>query len=150
MEKRKLKEIEILDNKGYLEYTIIPNYKLKENFITDNEYKLYKTLKKVAYELKLELFTQVALNRILETNNRRKKQELQNRIDKKSIDFVLYNEKNKEIECCIELDDSTHERKDRKERDIFIDNALKNIVKIIHIEVQNFYDSEEIKKMIIG
>ncbi len=148
MEKRKMKELEILDDKGMLDYTIIPNYKIKEEFITENELKLYKVLKKVAYELKLDIFTQVALNRILEINNRRKQQQLRNRIDRKSIDFVLYDEKTKKIVCCIELDDSTHEREERIERDLFLDKIFKDTIKLIRIKVQNYYDYDKILNMI--
>ena len=148
MEKRKMKELEILDDKGMLDYTIIPNYKIKEEFITENELKLYKVLKKVAYELKLDIFTQVALNRILEINNRRKQQQLRNRIDRKSIDFVLYDEKTKKIVCCIELDDSTHEREERIERDLFLDKIYKDTIKLIRIKVQNYYDYDKILNMI--
>ena len=148
MEKRKMKELEILDDKGMLDYTIIPNYKIKEEFITENELKLYKVLKKVAYELKLDIFTQVALNRILEINNRRKQQQLRNRIDRKSIDFVLYDEKTKKIVCCIELDDSTHEREERIEKDLFLDKIFKDTIKLIRIKVQNYYDYNKILNMI--
>ena len=148
MEKRKMKELEILDDKGMLDYTIIPNYKMKEEFITENELKLYKVLKKVAYELKLDIFTQVALNRILEINNRRKQQQLRNRIDRKSIDFVLYDEKIKKIVCCIELDDPTHEREDRIERDLFLDKIFKDTIKLVRIKVQNYYDYNAILDMI--
>ena len=148
MDKRKMKELEILDDKGMLDYTIIPNYKIKEEFITENELKLYKVLKKVAYELKLDIFTQVALNRILEINNRRKQQQLRNRIDRKSIDFVLYDEKTKKIVCCIELDDSTHEREERIERDLFLDKIFKDTIKLIRIKVQNYYDYNKILNMI--
>ena len=143
-----MKELEILDDKGMLDYTIIPNYKIKEEFITENELKLYKVLKKVAYELKLDIFTQVALNRILEINNRRKQQQLRNRIDRKSIDFVLYDEKTKKIVCCIELDDSTHEREERIERDLFLDKIFKDTIKLIRIKVQNYYDYNKILNMI--
>ena len=148
MEKRKMKELEILDDKGMLDYTIIPNYKIKEEFITENELKLYKVLKKVAYELKLDIFTQVALNRILEIYYRRKQQQLRNRIDRKSIDFVLYDEKTKKIVCCIELDDSTHEREERIERDLFLDKIFKDTIKLIRIKVQNYYDYNKILNMI--
>ena len=148
MEKRKMKELEILDDKGMLDYTIIPNYKMKEEFITENELKLYKVLKKVAYELKLDIFTQVALNRILEINNRRKQQQLRNRIDRKSIDFVLYDEKIKKIVCCIELDDPTHEREDRIERDLFLDKIFKDTIKLVRIKVQNYYDYNAILDII--
>lgn len=148
MEKRKMKELEILDDKGMLDYTIIPNYKIKEEFITENELRLYKVLKKVAYELKLDIFTQVALNRILEINNRRKQQQLRNRIDRKSIDFVLYNERTKKIICCIELDDPTHEREERIERDLFLDKIFKDTIKLIRIKVQNYYDYNAILNII--
>ena len=148
MEKRKMKELEILDDKGMLDYTIIPNYKIKEEFITENELRLYKVLKKVAYELKLDIFTQVALNRILEINNRRKQQQLRNRIDRKSIDFVLYDEGTKKIICCIELDDPTHEREDRIERDLFLDKIFKDTIKLVRIKVQNYYDYNKILNMI--
>lgn len=148
MEKRKMKELEILDDKGMLDYTIIPNYKIKEEFITENELKLYKVLKKVAYELKLDIFTQVALNRILEINNRRKQQQLRNRIDRKSIDFVLYDERMKKIICCIELDDPTHEREDRIEMDLFLDKIFKDTIKLIRIKVQNYYDYNAILDII--
>lgn len=79
MEGREIRKLEILDDKGMLDYTIIPNYRIKSKFLTEDELKLYKVLKKVAYELKLDIFTQVALNRILEVNNRRKQQQLKNR-----------------------------------------------------------------------
>lgn len=149
MEKRKMKEIEIKDEKGMLRYTIIPNYRLKDNFISDLEFKFYKVLKKVAYDLKLNLFTQVALNRILEVNNRRNQQQLRNRIDKKSIDFVLYDEKIKQIVACIELDDKSHKKPDRKDRDNFLDDMLKDIVTLIHIEPENYYDCEILKQKIL-
>lgn len=149
MENRIMKEIEITDEKGMLKYTIIPNYRLKDEFITETEFKFYKALKKVAYELKLNLFTQVALNRILVVNNRRNQQQLRNRIDKKSIDFVLYDEKTKKIIVCIELDDSSHKRTDRKQRDEFLDDMLKDIVTLLHIKPENYYDCEVLKQKII-
>lgn len=148
MEKRKMREIEINDEKGMLKYTIIPNYKLKEEFITETEFKFYKALKKVAYELQLNLFTQVALNRIIQVNNRRNQRQLRNRIDKKSIDFVLYDEKIKRVVCCIELDDPSHENPNRKERDEFLNDMLKGIVKLIHIQTENYYDCEKLKQKI--
>lgn len=147
-EKRKMKQIEIKDKNGYLEYTIIPNYRPKAKFLTDNEIILYKTLKKVCYELKLTLFTQVSLSQILEINNRRKQQQLFNRIMCKSIDFVIYNENENKISCCIELDDETHNREERKQRDVFLDKIFHTNINLLHIKRQKFYEYEEIKKLI--
>lgn len=148
-EKRKMKQIEVKDKNGYLEYTIIPNYKPKEKFLSNNEITLYKTLKKICYELKLTIFAQVSLSQILEINNRRKQQQLFNRIMCKSIDFVLYDEETNTIACCIELDDKTHEQEERKERDLFLDKIFNHNIKLIHIKSQKFYDAEEIKNKIL-
>ena len=79
-EKRKVKQIEVRDDEGNLEYTIIPNYKVHEHFLTNNELRFYKLLIKIVIELKskhnlnLTIFTQVALNRIIDINNERKKE----------------------------------------------------------------------------
>lgn len=46
MEGREIRKLEILDDKGMLDYTIIPNYRIKSKFLTEDELKLYKVLKK--------------------------------------------------------------------------------------------------------
>lgn len=50
--------------------------------------------------------------------------------------------------CCIELDDSTHEREERIERDLFLDKIFKDTIKLIRIKVQNYYDYDKILNMI--
>lgn len=154
-EKRKIKQLEILDEKGNLEYTIIPNYRTHENFMTQNELKFYKFLIKVIIEIKeryninLTIFAQVALNRLIDVNNERKRDVLFDRISRKSIDFALMNENNNKIFCCIELDDETHENSDRKERDQLLDKIFKNNMKLIHIKRKEFYNIDEMIKKII-
>ena len=154
-EKRKVKQIEINNEFGELEYTIIPNYKIHENFMTENEIKFYKFLIKVILEIKekyninLTIFTQVALNRIIDVNNERHKNDLFEKISRKSIDFVLYNEKINKIFCCIELDDKTHNEPKRIKRDNLIDKIFKNNIKLIHIKTAQYYNLEEVINKII-
>lgn len=154
-EKRKIKQIEIKDANGNLEYTIIPNYKIHENFMTESEIKFYKFLIRVILEIKekyntkLTIFVQVALNRIIDVNNDRKKSELFDKISRKSIDFVLFDESKNAISCCIELDDSSHYSAERRERDILLDKIFKNNTKLLHIEKQDYYDLDDIVKKII-
>ncbi len=156
MEKRVVKQIEKRDENGNLEYTIIPNYKTHVDFMTKAELKFYRFLiniiieLKKTYDLNLSIFAQVAVNRIIDVNNDRVKNELFDKISRKSIDFVLFDEKNSQIYCCIELDDKTHENSDRHERDILLDNVFKNNVKLIHITQQEYYSKEEIIKKIIN
>ena len=134
-EKRKIKQEKIYDENGKLKYIIIPNYKRTDYFMTENEITFYKFLIKVINEIKdkykisLSIFPQVALNRIIEQNNKREK-ELKKDIFAKSIDFVLYNIKEENIFCCIELDGEEHyNNKERIERDKIIDNMFRNNIK---------------------
>ena len=153
-EKRKVKQIEILDDEGNLEYTIIPNYKVHEHFLSNNELRFYKLLIKIVIELKakyhlnLTIFSQVALNRIIDVNNERKKDELFYKICSKSIDFVLFNENSNDIYCCIELDDSSHQLEDRQKRDILIDKVFKDNIKLLHIKSEKYYDFDNILNLI--
>ena len=47
-----------------------------------------------------------------------------NSISQKHIDFVVCNPSTMEILCCVELNDSSHDRPDRQRRDEFISMAL--------------------------
>lgn len=155
-EKRRVKQIEIYDDNGNLEYTMIPNYKEHENFMTQNELRFYKFLINVVIELKekynlrLTIFAQVALNRLIDVNNERRMNPLFDKISRKSIDFALLDESTNKIYCCIELDDRTHERDDRKERDILLDKVFKDNIKLIHIEKQDYYDTNDIIQKILN
>jgi hypothetical protein len=49
-----------------------------------------------------------------------------NKINKKSVDFVLADKNTLETIQVIELDDWTHKRTDRKKRDEFVERLLEN------------------------
>lgn len=148
-ERRKIKQVEKFDENGNLEYTIIPNYRIHENFMTENEIRFYKFLIKAVitikekYNINLTIFAQVALNRIIEINNKRHSELWENICDK-SIDFILYDESKEKIFCCIELNDETHLQASRIARDNMIEKALKDgNVKIIFVKRQNTYNLDE-------
>lgn len=148
-EKRKVKQIEKIDEKGQLKYVIIPNYRIKDNMLTHDEIKLYKCLKEIFENTDIVIFSQVALGQILEINNKRKKTALENRIFRKNIDFVLYNIKTEKIMCCIELNGSIHKDKEKQERDVFLDECFEYTeIPLIFINNQKYYYQEQIKKLI--
>lgn len=96
----------------------------------------------------LQISTQVALNRIIEINNKRVSN-LYEEIKNKSIDYVIYDLNSGKIICCIELDGREHaENEDRKNRDIVISKMLNGIIKIIHIRMKSSYNEDEIIKLI--
>lgn len=155
-EKRVIKQEKIYDEKGKLLYTLIPNYRKTDFFMSESEIRFYKFLIKVSQEIykrkeiKLDVFPQVAINRIITQNNEREK-ELEKDIFATSIDFVLYDIEKDEIYCCIELDGKEHKTDEkRKERDIIINRAFKNNVKLIRQDIQAYYDLEEIVSKIIS
>lgn len=156
-EKRKIEQIPIYDSDGRIEYYKIPNYTVKKEFLSINERKFLKELIKAIRILNdkyktrniyIQISTQVAINRIIDINNRRLP-DLYEEIRNKSIDFVLYNMNNGQILTCIELDDSSHENDKRKQRDILLDKMLKESVNIIHYKAKNEYTENEILNILL-
>ena len=73
-----------------------------------------------------------------------------NRIKAKSIDFVLYDGNYKPF-MCIELDDRTHLRWDRIQRDVFVDEVMKGAgLPILHVRRADSYNLEELRESILG
>lgn len=72
-----------------------------------------------------------------------------NRISQKHIDFVIFDNTSSEILYGIELDDKSHEKKSRKERDLFLNNICSRAGFILHrIKSQREYDEASLMKTI--
>lgn len=64
-----------------------------------------------------------------------------NRITSKHADFTVCRQSDYSIAAVIELDDQTHQRKERIARDGFVDQALAAAgIPILHIKAQSHYD----------
>ena len=101
-------------------------------------------MKQITDELNLVICPQVTLYQIVQNKNFKDF----NKIQSKSIDFVIA-EPNLKIKLCIELDDYTHQKSKRIKRDEFINKLLTDLnIKLIRIQVQNFYNLEELKNKI--
>ncbi|MCR4639938.1 DUF2726 domain-containing protein [Ruminococcus sp.] len=96
--------------------------------LTDREYEFYKKLKPLADEYGLSIFTKVRLADLIEPKPKAENpfwMECFNKIKSKHIDFALADE-DTSIVALIELDDTTHARPDRVERDDFVNAVLAN------------------------
>ena len=94
------------------------------------------------------LFCQVSLYGIITTKSNKEFNKNFNKIKSKSIDFVITQE-NCKILMCIELDGTTHQKQNRIQRDDILNTLFKDLqMKLLRIPVQNFYNMEEIKKLI--
>ena len=96
--------------------------------LTERESKFYRKLLPVANKAGLTVCMKVRLADLIEPKPKDENpmwMECFNKIKSKHIDFVLIN-KNAEPVFLIELDDKTHSRPDRIERDDFVNAVLKN------------------------
>lgn len=106
----------------------------KKWMFTYNEKDAYKKLKPIAEEMGYTVFAKVRLLDLLEPvrGTDRYKTYL-NKVQAKHVDFVLCDEK-LVARHIVELDDSSHDTPERKERDQFVDEILKNVgYNIIHV-----------------
>lgn len=124
-------------------------YKKVNSLLTKTELNFYNVLSP-AVEKKYHICMKVRLEDIIQVSGNFKNKERwkhRGRIKSRHIDFVLCNKKTLEICHCIELDDKSHNRKDRIKRDEFVNWALKNSkVPIIHIKTAKNYSLNELKK----
>ena len=126
-------------------------YKPKIYITTLNEMKFYNVLLEIAKELDYILFSQVSLYNIVsmkENLDYSTHAKYFNKIASKSIDFVLVDKKCR-IKLCIELDDTTHRKKNRIERDKFINDLFKELeIDLLRYPVYNVYYKDTLKKKI--
>lgn len=138
----KNKENEELQNTNNINYSNL--YLKKDYLLTQQELKFYKLLKMITDKNNLNLFTQVALYEVVRSKDIKDF----NKIKSKTIDFVI-TDTNCKIKICIELDDYTHIKENRQQRDKFIDELFKQLnIKIIRIPVQNYYNLQELENKI--
>lgn len=124
-------------------------YVKKESLMTEAEYNFFKVLEEAVKD-KYYIVPQVQLSNLVEVEKDKKwEYSLRNKIDRKSVDFVLFNKENFTPHLVIELDDSSHLREDRKIRDNFVDSVLNKVgIKIVHIKTSHIYDSNELFKLL--
>lgn len=140
--KEKTENIKKEDMEKEQNYSLL--YSKKEYLLTQQELKFYKLLKMITDKNNLNLFSQVTLYEIV----RNKEMKDFNKIKSKSIDFVI-TDVNCKIKICIELDDVTHLKENRQQRDKFIDELFKQLdIKLIRIPVQNYYNLNDIENKI--
>lgn len=133
-----------IENKNNIDYS---KFITNRYVMTENELKFYRELKKVTDKLQLTIFPQVDLERIINVkdNNRSSR----SRIKSRSIDYTIVENTKCKIVCCIELDDSTHNRENVKKVDEFKNNLFKKVgIPLFRIKVKNYYNSEEIENII--
>ena len=77
------------------------------------------------------------------------KQGFGGRISQKHVDFVLVDGRSTEIVLIVELDDKTHRRRDRSERDEFLDRAFAVAgISVLHVRAAAHYDVAKLRGLL--
>lgn len=98
------------------------------------------------------VFAKVRLTDLVKVKNGTEtRQSWTNKIDRKHVDFVLCEPRNLRIVAVLELDDSSHEKEDRQERDRVVDKILEAAqIPVIRIKASQFYDPKGLTEQIEG
>lgn len=141
--------IEILNKKDIKENNTnntTKDYLILKNPMTETELKFCLNLKEITDKYNLIIIPQIQLQKIFKTYDKNNIKAF-NKIKSKSIDFAIV-DSNYNYKMFIELDDYTHNKKNRQERDIFINDLFsKYNLKLKRIKVQNNYNLEQLEKI---
>lgn len=124
-------------------------YLARGQLVTKSELKFYKSLSKAVQD-DFQIFAMVRIADLLrvEKNNKHRRKWL-NKILAKHIDFVLCDPGSLKPLVCIELDDISHQRPERIERDKFVNRAFKSAqLPLLRIPTQAEYRSREIRQLV--
>ena len=131
-------------------------FKKKQYLMTQTEYKFFRALQEVIKD-QYVIIPQVALSRIIEVKNALERYGSDswysnfNRINKKSVDYVIFDKIYLSPLLVIELDDYSHNTFNRQKRDDFLDGALKAAgLNILHIRPEYNYDTVQLGQAIFS
>ncbi len=131
--------------------TIFQNaYYKKQYLITKAEHQFFNILQEIVRD-KYYVFPQIHLASLLEVKNSEKNwRSYFNKIIRKSVDFVICDKQYLKPLLVIELDDLTHYRYKRQDRDQFVNQALESVgLKCLHIRTSYSYNLEELKSQVL-
>ncbi len=124
-------------------------YQKRPRLVTNSELKFFHTLRK-AVDGDWEIFVMVRIADLLKVpkgiKNRRS---WVNKILSKHIDFVLCEPDSLEVVLGIELDDPSHERPHRMQRDKFVNAAFADAgIPLLRIPTEKKYDPRDLRRKI--
>ena len=81
--------------------------------------------------------------------DKREELKLRSKVQQKHFDFVVCRKKDKKVVCCIELNDSSHNRADRKRRDEFVRAACKAAgIPLLEVKNRRYYVKSDLKRQL--
>ena len=119
-------------------------YRLRDDFLSSAEASFFQVLKTMIGD-RLVICPKVSLAEIFFVARGEAYQTYQNKIDRKRVDFLLCDPKTLKPVFAIELDDSSHERPDRQERDAFVEEVFATaLLPLVRVPAQQTYNTHEL------
>ena len=124
-------------------------YEQQDAFLSPAELAFYQVLDQLVGEY-IAIRPKPAVREILRVRPqvRRDRQKYFNWISQKHVDFVLCDRATMQVLCAVELDDSSHRRSDRRQRDAFMDKAFRKAkLPLFHIPCKRSYGAGELGEL---
>lgn len=119
-------------------------YRLRDDFLSHAERSFYGVLVSVVADQAV-ICPKVRLSDVLYVVNRRDNVGHANRIDRKHVDFLLCRPDTMQPILAVELDDSSHNRPDREERDALVDAAFQAAgLQLIRFTARRQYSQQDV------
>lgn len=124
-------------------------YERRGRLITKAELRFLRALE-ICVQDRWRIFAMVRIADVLQVAaNVKARQSWQNKINCKHVDFVLCDFEDLNVILAIELDDSSHNRADRQERDQFVNEAFLSAgLPLLRVPLQSSYDIKSLKELI--
>lgn len=119
-------------------------YRLRDDFLSPAEYSFFKVAKSLLKEY-FVICPKVSLMDLFFVTQPKKNMSAYNRINRKHVDFVICDPLKMLPLFAIELDDKSHQRESRRERDRFVDTVFAQAeLPLVHIPAQHTYNQQEL------
>ncbi len=119
-------------------------FRVRDDFLSRAEQSFYMVLRNMMGD-HLVICPKVSLGDLFYVTKPNENKGVRNRIDRKHVDFLICEPKTMKPRFAIELDDSSHQRADREERDEFVNSVFNAAdLPLLHIPVRNSYSTEDL------
>lgn len=124
------------------------SYQARKSLLSAAELSFYQVLARLV-GTRFAVCGKVRLADVFSVSGREGTQAARNRINQKHIDFLLCDPRTMAPLLGIELDDSSHQRADRSQRDDFVDEVFRIAgVPLLRVRAQKSYNTEELAGLI--
>ena len=120
-------------------------YTKKHSLMNDNEFKFFKVLEQVVGD-KYYIVPQIVISDLVDVKeNGFLKKSYRTKIDKKTVDFALFNKSDYSLYITIELDGPSHLEPKIMKRDAFVEDLFSRVgIPLRRIDNADSYNLEEI------